>query len=130
MTGPLSVPYFASYGSMLPYGGCAPPRHIIDELLNREYYATPQHLRRALYLPHHSDKTVHLPVYNVTSTYRTALEDTSLGSTEYKTRLCMMQKPTWSSVQAELDYLVNINALSGCATIDERCLGAGQEVEM
>jgi hypothetical protein len=103
----------------------------VDSLGGRKLSGTPQHLTRALYIPHHSNKTTHIPVYDVTAQYSAAVGDAPIGTSRYKVQLCLMRKPTCSSIDVDVRYLYYVDTVSGTAAIDERCLGwDGQQIQM
>ena len=131
---PLGITSFPSYGKHIPYSTCSAqdtkPTALVDQLLGRQLRPTPRHLSRAVYIPDHGNNTTHLPLYNVTEGYEAAIGDTPIGGCEFKTRLCLMRKPTRNTVDVDVGFLVNVHVQGSFVTVQERCLGVGQEAYM
>ncbi|KAK9421362.1 hypothetical protein SUNI508_05900 [Seiridium unicorne] len=83
----------------------------LDTKMGREPCQAPTHLSRVLYLPHHDDTTVHLPIYEVGSRYRSAVRNALLGSTLYTTMLGFMETPQGNDMNDRVAYLADIQRM-------------------
>ena len=134
MAVPLGVTAFPTYGSFLRADRC----HRADEysyvkrreLVERKLAPTPAHLSRAIYVPHHGGSTSHLPLYDISKAYERSIGDAPVGGAEFKTRLCLMVKPTHNSVNADVRFWVDVEQGTGRAVVEERRLGVGEQVNM
>ncbi|KAF4832866.1 hypothetical protein CGCTS75_v004326 [Colletotrichum tropicale] len=79
----------------------------LDTRLGRDLSSTPANLSRVVYIPRHRDITVHLPLYDVSSTYFDAVRKEPIGSSKYKLNLAMMRRPSGDGTDAEVRYLVD-----------------------
>lgn len=131
---PLGITSFPTYGTCIPYGTCGDlerkPPDVVNKLMGRKLTPTPEHLTRAIYVPYHRHNTTHLPFYNVTKAYKASVGNAPVGGCEFKTRLCLMRKPTRNTVDVDVRFLINVNDEDNCVTVQERCLGAGHEANM
>ena len=131
MAFPLGVVTFPPYGtyrmSNKPYDAA----NCIDRLIGRSLSPTPRELSRAVYIPWHNRNSSHIPLYDVSSQYHESVGDAAIGGSEFKTKLCLMRKPTANSIDVDVRYLVWFNREMGFATVEERCLGAnGQQIHL
>ncbi|KAL2820108.1 hypothetical protein BJX63DRAFT_338564 [Aspergillus granulosus] len=82
--------------------------------LGRQLNAAPERLSRVLYFPRHDAKTLHLPLYDVSSRYSEAVGTTPMGSGNYTVSLGMMSKPDGSGADGcSVSYLVDFMDSSG-----------------
>ncbi|KAH8689586.1 hypothetical protein BGW36DRAFT_391171 [Talaromyces proteolyticus] len=61
--------------------------------LGRQLLATPTHLSRVLYIPHHDEQTADLSLYDVSDSYARTVADVPMGSSMYTVKLGMMKVP-------------------------------------
>lgn len=131
---PVGITSFPSYGSCLPLDVYTQSSNKISyrtrESIDRNLMPTPIHLSRAIYIPYHNSNSTHLPLYNVSRAYESSIGDAPVGGSEFKTRLCLMRKPSHNTVDADVRFLVNVEHCSGRATVEERRLGDGAETSM
>ncbi|VUC26738.1 unnamed protein product [Clonostachys rosea] len=80
-------------------------------------------LSKALYIPYHTNKTTHLPLYDITNQYTTAVGGLPIGSPRYKAQIRLMRKPSGNSLEGDVKYLVDFHSLERTATITERTIG-------
>ncbi|KAF9893203.1 hypothetical protein FE257_011626 [Aspergillus nanangensis] len=66
--------------------------------MGREISATPSHLSRALYIPHHDATVSHLPIYDVSFRYADTVGDLPIGTSKYTVKLGMMERPRGDGV--------------------------------
>lgn len=79
----------------------------VDQLIGRRPLPTPSDLTRILYIPHHNENTLHLPLYDVANAYADIVGDTPIGSSLYTVKLTTMRKPRGDGTDAQVAYLVN-----------------------
>ncbi|CAI6097749.1 unnamed protein product [Clonostachys chloroleuca] len=88
-------------------------------------------LSKALYIPYHTNKTTHLPLYDITDQYSASVGDLPIGSPRYKAQIRLMKKPSGNSLEGNVRYLIDFHCLERNATITERTIGRdGIEVDM
>lgn len=134
MAVPLGVTAFPTYGSFLRADRCCrTDEHSYVkkyELVERKLAPTPAHLSRAIYVPYHGGNTSHLPLYDISKAYERSIGDALVGGAEFKTRLCLMAKPTHNSVNTDVRFWVDVEPGTGRAVVEERRLGVGEQVNM
>ncbi|KAG9254459.1 uncharacterized protein F5Z01DRAFT_687213 [Emericellopsis atlantica] len=99
----------------------------IDACIGRRAPSALAHLTRAVYVPWHRDTTTHLPLYNISSEYHRTIRDAQVGGSEFKTRLCLMRKPTGRPGQGDVGFLVDMDTQGSWVAVSERKLGMGEE---
>lgn len=100
----------------------------IDARIGRRAPSALAHLTRAVYVPWHRDATTHLPLYDISSEYRDTIRDAQVGGSEFKTKLCLMRKPTGRPGQGDdVGFLVDMDAQGSWVAVRERKLGMGEE---
>jgi hypothetical protein len=111
----------------------------IDRILGRELSATPLHLSRVLYIPQHTSSVLHLPLYDISDSYRKTIGDIPIGSSLFTIRMSqVMKKPCGDGTDlAEVQYLVDFEAAHTSeeekmsAKVQRRVLGnAASEVDL
>ncbi|KAF6806993.1 hypothetical protein CMUS01_14231 [Colletotrichum musicola] len=98
----------------------------IDNRLGRKLEPTPEHLSRVVFVPTHTDATTHLPLYEISESYRDAVKAEPVGGSNYKLKLALMRKPTGDGTHGEVRYLVDFR--DGAATVERRVPGGEGEV--
>jgi hypothetical protein len=99
----------------------------IDARIGRRAPLSLSNLTRAVYVPWHHNPTTHLPLYNCSTEYHSVIRGAQVGGSEYKTRLCLMKKPTGRPGQGDVGFLVDFNPPGGWIAVSERKLGMGEE---
>lgn len=80
-----------------------------DKKLGRKPCRAPAHLSRVLYIPHHDNKTTHLPLYSSGDRYYKAIKQFPfIGSALYTTLLGAMEKPSGDNMDDCVAYLADM----------------------
>lgn len=101
-----------------------------DARLGRKLAPTPEHLSRAIYVPYHDDGTVHVPLYDVTGEYESAVDDAPIGSSDFNLRLFLMRRPAADSLDHDVAFLANMDVEGSWVVVKERTLGPGQRADL
>ncbi|KAJ4413674.1 hypothetical protein N0V82_008404 [Gnomoniopsis sp. IMI 355080] len=102
----------AGHRSMVVHGSLPAPDQY-ETQLGRKLPPTPPHLTsRILYVPSHNDKVTHLPIYEFTDEFKTAVKDEPIGSSRFKTCFGLMKKPCGDGTgSSSVSYLLDFEPL-------------------
>ncbi|RYP86602.1 hypothetical protein DL769_000670 [Monosporascus sp. CRB-8-3] len=100
------------------------PVPVLDNLQGQKYPPQPAHLSRVLFIPKHNSAATHLPIYEVTDAYTSAVRDTALGSNMYKINLMYMDRPKGDGTDADVRFFVDVNGDKTSITIEERSMSS------
>ncbi|VUC24103.1 unnamed protein product [Clonostachys rosea] len=107
----------ARVSSPMTYVGSA------DDLSTYSLASQAPFLTRALYFPSHSNSTTHLPLYNITDSYRESVGDHGVNSAgASRTQLDSIKWPSGNSWDDDVRFLIDYDPARQVAALTERTL--------
>ncbi|CAG9956514.1 unnamed protein product [Clonostachys rosea f. rosea IK726] len=109
--------------STLPPMASSPYVGSVDSLSRYSLTSQAPFLTRALYFPSHSNSTTHLPLYNITDSYRESVGHHGVDSAgASRTQLDSIERPSGNSWNDDVRFLIDYDPARQVAALTERTL--------
>lgn len=109
--------------STLPPMASSPYVGSVDSFSRYSLTSQAPFLTRALYFPSHSNSTTHLPLYNITDSYRESVGHHGVDSAgASRTQLDSIERPSGNSWNDDVRFLIDYDPARQVAALTERTL--------